>query len=44
MTETLGNKTEIILHNMDNMLFETERKFQFIYAEWILYIERKING
>lgn len=35
MTETLGNKTEIILKNMDNMKFETSRKFDFIYADMI---------
>lgn len=35
MTESLGNKAEVILYNMDNMLFETERKFQFIYGDMI---------
>lgn len=35
MTENLGNKTEIILLNMDNMRFETERRFDFIYSDMI---------
>lgn len=35
MTETLGNKTEIILHNMDNMKFETKKKANLIYGDMI---------
>lgn len=35
MTETLDNKTEIILHNMDNMRFKTDRKFDLIFADYI---------
>lgn len=35
MTESLGNKTEIILKNMDNMKFETDRQFDFIYSDMI---------
>lgn len=35
MTETLGSKTEIILHNMDNMKFETEKKANLIYGDMI---------
>lgn len=35
MTENLGNKTEIILHNMDNMNFQTNEKANLIYGDMI---------
>lgn len=35
MTENLDNKTEIILKNMDNMMFETDKKANLIYGDMI---------
>lgn len=35
MTESLQHKTEVILKNMDNMKFEADREFDFIYSDMI---------
>lgn len=35
MTESLGNKTEIILKNMDNMRFEKDREYDLIFSDYV---------